>query len=543
MASSGALELGRSAAAAHRWREACERFAQAGSAHAGGLAGPDLELFSTALFLRGRLQAAFEALTTAHDYYVAREDTLGAARTSGWLAIELLEAGEVSSAATWVARGLRMVERLDDPNPVGGLVALVPAALTTMFVGDVSEANRRYDEIAAMADRTGDLELAAHAAFGRGKNLTMIGKTAEGIASLDLAMSAVAAGHVSPVTACVINRVVLDVWHEAFDLRRAELWTTAFAEWCDAQPELVSYSGQSYAYRAQLLLLHGDWAGASAAANLAEERLRAGDFTAGYVAAYQLAELHRLRGETRAAEEHFQRAAQTGWDPQPGLALLRLASGQPTVAQAMIRSSVSGAGEATRRRLLPALVHIEIAAGDVVAARRAADELTSFARSAPTPMLVAVHDFAEAQVLVAEGEAASALESVDAALAGWSRLNAPYEAARCRLLRARILRALDDSDAATADLEAARRVFLELGARSSLAELNALTGESPTTTLTARELEVLRLVSTGLTNRGIAERLSLSEKTVARHLSNIFAKLGLSTRSAATAYAYEHGLL
>ena len=158
-------------------------------------------------------------------------------------------------------------------------------------------------------------------------------------------------------------------------------------------------------------------------------------------------------------------------------------------------------------------------------------------------MLVALHDFAEAQVLVAEGDAASALESVDAALAGWSRLNAPYEAARCRLLRARILRALDDSDAATADLEAASRVFLELGARSSLAELNALTGERPTTTLTARELEVLRLVSTGLTNRGIAERLSLSEKTVARHLSNIFAKLGLSTRSAATAYAYEHGLL
>ena len=543
MASSGALELGRSAAAAHRWREACERFAQAGSAHAGGLSGPDLELLSTASFLRGRLQAAFEALITAHDHYVAREDTLGAARTAGWLAIELLEAGEVSSAATWVARGLRMVERLDDPNPVGGLVALVPAALTTMFVGDVSEANRRYDEIAAMADRTGDLELAAHAAFGRGKNLTMIGKTAEGIASLDIAMSAVAAGHVSPVTACVINRVVLDVWHEAFDLRRAELWTTAFAEWCDAQPELVSYSGQSWAYRAQLLLLHGDWAGASAAAHLAEERWRAGDFTAGYVAAYQLAELHRLRGETRAAEEHFQRAGSDGMGAAAGPRAPAPRERSAARGAGDDPQRVSGAGEATRRRLLPALVHIETAAGDVVAARRAADELTSFARSAPTPMLAAVHDFAEAQVLVAEGEAASALEWADAALAGWSRLNAPYEMARCRLLRARILRALDESDAAIADLEAARMVFLELGARSALAELNALSGDRPTTTLTARELEVLRLVSTGLTNRSIAERLSLSEKTVARHLSNIFAKLGLSTRSAATAYAYEHALL
>ena len=135
MASSGALELGRSAAAAHRWREACERFAQAGSAHAG--VSPDRTWsFSRRRFPPWPTQAAFEALTTL-TIYVAREDTLGAARTSGWLAIELLEAGEVSSAATWVARGLRIVERLADPNPVGGLVALVPAALTTMFVGDV----------------------------------------------------------------------------------------------------------------------------------------------------------------------------------------------------------------------------------------------------------------------------------------------------------------------------------------------------------------------------------------------------------------------
>ncbi len=484
-----------------------------------------------------------QALTTAHERYLADEDLVGAARTAGWLALELLEVGEVELSAHWIARGLRLVERLGDVSSVGGFVALVPAAFTAMFVGDLGEAIRRFDEIAAIAERTGDRELAAHAAFGRGKCLTTIGRTSEGFASLDEAMAAVSAGEVSPLTTCMFFRIVLDVWHEGFDLERAQVWTAFFEQWCGEQPELVAYSGQCHAYRAQLFLLHGEWGEASAAANLAEERLRAGDFSAAYVANYQLAELHRLRGEFRAADEHYRRAAETGWSPQPGLALLRLAAGEAGLAQTLIRNSVAGADEATRRRLLPALVEIEVAAGDVAAARTAAGELTALSRSAPTPMLAAIAALAEARVLLAEGDAPGALESVKTASSAWSALDAPYEVARCAVLRGRILLALGESDAAAAQLEAARAVFLDLGARSALTELNMLTGERPTGTLTAREIEVLRLVSTGLTNRGVAGRMSLSEKTVARHLSNIFGKLGLSSRAAATAYAYEHGLI
>ena len=189
------------------------------------------------------------------------------------------------------------------------------------------------------------------------------------------------------------------------------------------------------------------------------------------------------------------------------------------------------------------MVEIEVAAGDVAAARTAAGELTALSRSAPTPMLAAIAALAEARVLLAEGDAPGALESVETASSAWSALDAPYEVARCAVLSGRILLALDESDAAAAQLEAARAVFVDLGARSALTELNMLTGERPTGALTAREIEVLRLVSTGLTNRGIAGRMSLSEKTVARHLSNIFGKLGLSSRAAATAYAYEHGLI
>jgi DNA-binding NarL/FixJ family response regulator len=208
----------------------------------------------------------------------------------------------------------------------------------------------------------------------------------------------------------------------------------------------------------------------------------------------------------------------------------------------MIRRAFAGADEGTRRRLLPALVEIELAAGDIGAARRAQDELNALRRAWPTPLLVAVAGSCEARVLLAEGDAAGARAAVDAAQAAWAALAAPYEVARCRLVRGRILRELGEP-AASAELDAVRAALLELGARSGLAELSVLTGERPPGALTDREVEVLRLVSTGLTNRGVATRLSLSEKTVARHLSNIFAKLGLSSRSAATAYAYENGLL
>jgi ATP/maltotriose-dependent transcriptional regulator MalT len=537
-----ALELGRAAVAGRRWREACERLTDAQAASPGGLSGPDLELLATASFLRGQGAGAVEALTRAHDLALAHDDTVSAARTAGGLALELLELGDIAQSGVWVARGLRLVAQLGESDAIGGRVALVPAALTGLFVGNYDEAVRQFEHIFAIAERGGDRELAAHAAFGRGKCLATVGRTEEGFADLDRALAAVAAGDVSPVWTCVFYRVALDVAHEGFDVERATRWTSSFDRWCREQPELLAYSGQSHAYRAQLLLMRGEWAEASEAATLAEERLRAGDFTAGYVANYQLAELHRLRGEHRAANDRYRRAAETGWDPQPGWALLRGAEGESSLAQTMIRHAAA-ADEATHRRMLPATVEIELAAEDLAAARRAADELNALRISTPTPMLVAVAATSNARVLNAERDPTAALAAVDDACSAWSTLAAPYELARCRVLRARILRELDEPDVAAAEFDAARAVFARLGARSGLAEVDLLTGDRPAGVLTPREVEVLRLVSTGLTNRGVAGRLSLSEKTVARHLSNIFAKLGLSSRAAATAYAYENGLI
>lgn len=535
-----AVELGRTAVAERRWGEAYEVLSDAESS--GGLAPPDLELLATATSLRGDAAAAVDILTQAHSTYLADDDQVGATRTAGWIALELLDLGDVYRSGAWVARGIRLADALTEPSSVAGLVRVVPA-LSELMTGNTDEAVRRFEEIAAIADRFHDRELAAIASLGRGQCLIAAGTAAEGLVCFDEAMAAVTAGEVSPIPSGIIYCAMIGTCRIAFDLRRAIEWTSALDRWCRRQPGLVAFTGHCHAHRAALFLLHGAWTEAYSAAQLAESRFRAGDHGAAWGAPYQLAEVERMRGEFRAAEKHYQQAGETPWEPQPGLALLHLAEGRASLAQAEIRRSAAGADTGTRRHLLPAVVEIELAAGDVVAAKEAADELVTLNRSAPTPMLAALAAFAAGQVLLAEGDPSAAFSELRAADVAWRALDAPFESARCRMLMGRALLALGEDESAVAEFEAARGVFAELGAAPALAELTELAGDSRPGPLTPREVEVLRLVSTGLTNRGIAGQLSLSEKTVARHLSNIFGKLGLSSRAAATAYAYEHGLV
>jgi DNA-binding CsgD family transcriptional regulator len=540
MTSSTALDVGRAAVGARRWAEAYERLVQADTGE--GLTAPDVELLATVASLRGESEAAVDALTRAHEAYLAEDDQESAARTAAWLALKLIDLGDYSRSAGWVARAQRLADGLTRPSAVAGLAG-VPPALAVLASGDPDAALRRFEEIAEIAELFHDRELAALAALGQGQCLIEVGSNTEGLGRFDEAMVAVTAGEVSPIPCGIIYCAVIGTCHLAFDLRRAIEWTSALDHWCRSQQGLIAFTGQCHAHRAALFLLHGAWTEASAAAELAESRYRAGDLGAAWGAHYQLAEVERMRGEFRAAERHYARAAETPWEPQPGLALLHLADGRTQLAQSEIRRSASGADQGTRRHLLPAMVEIEIAAGDLDAAHRAAEELDALARAFPTPMLTAIAAFASGQVLLAEGDAASAFTRLRAAAVAWRALDAPYEAARCRMLIATAFRALGDEEAAATEFDAARDVFLELGAAPALADLGELVGGHRPGPLTDREVEVLRLVSTGLTNRGVAVQLSLSEKTVARHLSNIFGKLGISSRSAATAYAYEHGLV
>ena len=540
MNSSSDLDAGRAAVADRRWADAWELLA--GVDARDGLGGSDLELLATAALLRGEAQASIDALSRAYAAHLSAGDTAGAARSAGWLALNLIEQGDFTNSVLWAARAMRIVNAMPEPGALAGFVRMAPA-VGQLGSGNNAEAVHAFEEVLAIADREADRELATFARLGLGKSLIESGAVSEGLGRLDQAMTSIAAGDVAPLPTGVIVCGAVSDAVLAFDLDRAAAWTGVLGRWCVEQPQLIAFSGQYRALEAGLLLVRGAWTEASTAVELALSRFRAGDYRAIWGAPYQHGELSRLRGAFHSAEESYRRAGESGWEPQPGLSLLHLALGRAGRAQDEIRRSAAGADPLTRRYLLPAVAEVEVAAGDHDAARRAVEELRDASTTSATPMLDATIAATDARVLLAEGRMTDALDAARKAVRGWDLVGAPYEVARSRVLAGRALRAIGEAEAAREEFDAARTVFLALGAEPAVAELAAVMGDRRAGALTTRELEVLRLVSTGLTNRGIGERLSLSEKTVARHLANIFGKLGITSRAAATAYAYENGLV
>jgi len=543
MTAAGELARGRRAYDRQDWTQAHASLTAAGAKSQ--LGAEDLERLAISAQLLAHDEEAVEVWQRAHNAYLEAADVERAVRCAVHMVMNLVNRGEMARAGGWLARSRRL---LDDGQrdcvELGYL--MVPASLQNLMQGDVEGASEMFGRVIDIAGRFGDPDLAALGRLGRGQSLLALGQIGAGVALFDENMVAVTSGEIAPIISGLIYCAVIDGCRGIFDLRRAHEWTEALNHWCESQPGLVLYRGNCLVFRAQIMQIHGEWSEALAEADKACVRLSEPHFQpAAGDAFYRLAELYRLRGEFSRAEAAFRQASEAGRSAQPGLALMRLAQGQIGPAAAAIRRERDEAQLLPDRcAVLPAFVDIMLAAHDLEAAGEGAEELEAAAGALQAPYLRALAGHAKGSVLLANGDHRRALESLRSAAALWREVEAPYEGARTRVMIAIACRAMGDADAASMDLDAARRVFDRLGAAPDLAHVAVLArGESTAPGgLSAREAEVLRLLAAGKSNRAIAGDLFISEKTVARHVSNIFTKLGLSSRAAATAYAYEHGL-
>jgi DNA-binding CsgD family transcriptional regulator len=526
------LARGREAARRLAWADALSALVLADQA--ASLDAEDLELLATAAYLLGRVDEFHQALQRAHRLHAEGGDPRRAARCAFWLAFDLIDRGELAQANGWLARANRLLEHERQDCAEHGYL-LIPAALQQLDAGDHQGAQAALTRAAGIGRQAGEADLVALAVHFHGRALVMEGRVAEGTVLLDEAMVAVVAGETSPAVAGSVYCSTIEAYQEISELRRAQEWTAALTAWCAKQPDMVTFTGQCLVHRAEIMHLHGAWPEAVQEAERAGERLaQAADRYATGAARYQQAEVYRTSGDFTSAEEAYQQAGRWGREPQPGLALLRLAQGRTDEAAAAIHRVLAETTDRLQRaKLLPAQVEILLAAGEVEAAREAVAELSGIADRYDTPVLHAAADHARGAVLLDEGDARGALIALRGAWRVWRDLEAPYEAARVRVLVGLACRALGDQEAAAMELDAARAVFARLGAAPGLAMFETLALRDATSKaygLSARELQVLRLLATGRTNHAIATELLLAEKTVHRHVSNIFTKLDVSSR-------------
>jgi len=545
MTAIAALARGRDAFTRDAWGEAYAQLSEAD--RDAPLEPEDLDRLATAAFIIGRVESSIDARMRAHQGFVVRGDTKNALRSAFWLLFAMQDrAAYQAQAAGWLARTQRMADDDARDCPEGGLV-LCALGFQRVRAGDIAAAESAFEQAAHVAAQFKDADLTALARHGQGRLLLMRGRTAEGFAALDEVMVAVTCGEVCPMIAGTLYCSVISVCHDLFDLRRANEWTSALAGWCASHPAIVPFRAQCLIRRSELLQLHGEWPEALVEAHQARDRCDASaDGRDDGAAYYQLAELHRIRGDFQKADEAYRMASQKGRRPHPGLALLRLAQGQIAAADAAIRQTLQeNRPLVARAHMLRAAVEIMLASKDLAASRAAAEELARIVNQLDAPFLRGASANAAGAVALAQGDAAGAIALLRDAWTVWRELDAPYEIARVRELTGLAYRTLGDEEGAQLEFEAGLETFDRLGATPDSTRLSTLVpaarhAQGP---LTGREVEVLRLVAAGKTNRMIAETLSISEKTVARHVSNIFTKLDLPSRSAATAYAYNHKLI
>jgi DNA-binding CsgD family transcriptional regulator len=536
---------GREAFARRAWVDAFESLSRADQAVP--LRPDELELLATSAYMVGRDDEHVRALERAHRARLDAGDTPGAVLCAYWIGHNLMLRGEMGPATGWFGRAQRLLEREERECAERGYL-LIPVLVGHAIAGDHGAAYETATEIAEIGTHFADRDLIAIGVHEQGHALVRQGRFEEGLRLLDEVMVSVTAGELSPIVSGMVYCNTIGFWQSVYELRRAREWTDALTRWCEQQPEMIAHTGVCLVHRAEIMQLQGAWDAALEEARRAGERFAEGVLNQRVCgkAYYRQGEVHRLRGERSAAEESYRKASRRGYEPQPGLALLRLAEGKGDAASSAIRRVLDEASQPrARAALLPAYVEIMLASGKIEEARGACRELETISGAHRSDMLRAMSAQTRGALALAEGDPKTARVALREAWRAWQELDAPYEAARVRVLVGLGYRAAGDEDTAAWELDAARDAFDRLGARPDVARVDSLTASPQAAAhgLTRRELQVLRLVAQGATNRSIAAELVLSDRTVDRHVSNIFAKLRVSSRAAATAYAYEHDLV
>ncbi len=532
-----AVTEARTAFAGRRWEDAYALFSEADAeSRITGTPLPldDLRRYGMSAALTARHTESMAMLERGYNQSLAEHDELSAADCAFWLGFRLFSLGEAGRAQGWLGRARDLADRNGDCVQQGYL--LVPRIHTELIAHRNRDALALAEEALACAERHSDPDLAALARQLGGRALIEDGDIDSGIRMLDEAMLTATTAVTGELTRGLVYCAVLGCCDRVFAVDRAREWATVLGDWCESQSQLGMFNGTCRVHRAELFRFAGDWdAAATEAAHVANGTTS--DRHEKASAAYELAQLHRLRGETADAEFGYAEAAAGGVDPQPGLALLRLAQGDTATASSGItRALLTTSSPLGRARLLPTAVEIHEAAGDHAGATAAATELAAIAERFPTPVLQAEAAVATGRVLLGDRDPAAAVKPLTEALTAWQSLGAPHDEARTRILLAEAFAALSDDEGARMQRDAADTLLTDLGAAPT-------TNSTPHHVLSPREEEVLRLAATGITNKEIASRLGLSTRTVDRHVSNVLAKLGVPSRAAATAYAYEHNLL
>ena len=539
-----ALERGREAYVARAWADALALLKDADESEP--LAPADLDLLATAAYMRGRDEEWVAAHERAHHLHLEAGNVEGAARAAFWIGLSFVLRGEFGPAEGWFGRAQRILDERGEDCVERGFL-LIPYGFGLFSAGDGAAAGAVASDAAAIGRRYGNRDLCALALLLEGQAAAIDGRVSEGLALLDEAMVSVTTEDLSPVISGLVYCSVILTCQQVFELRRAREWTLALDRWCRQQPDMLAFSGRCRVHRAEILQVGGSWPEALEEVRQAWRRFVETNNPSAGLALYREAELLRLQGDLDAAEKAYRAASQAGWEPQPGLAQLRLAQGRTAAAAAAIRRSAAESADPLRHvELLPAYVEIMLAAGERDEARSACEELETVRGQYSSAMLDAITAFERGALELAGGDPHRALEPLRRALESWRMLEAPYEVARTRMLIGLACRLLEDAEACMLELEAALAEFVRLGALPDAARVEELlgrTGDEAGHGLSPRELEVLRLVAAGKSNREIATALVISEHTVARHVQNIFGKLRVSSRAAATAFAFEHRLI